>query len=124
MAKTPIAPEEGSYLYHAAPCTVAGLIIEGGLQPRSGKKDGSEPLYLCMSAKESGATTLRRQGSDIIFRVLFSTLDKSWKKTGAGSAEWRGYETLDKSRLEFRRYLGTAAQKKWKPASAWNGTGR
>ncbi len=105
-----------TYLYHATPKTNAQSILDTGLQPRS--VGGEETTYLCMSGTESGATTLGRAASDIIFRVNFSNLDaKSWSKSGAGKQEWRSKEGIDKDLLEYRRYLGKESQKTWRKRS-------
>ena len=105
-----------TYLYHATPKTYAQSILDTGLQPRS--VGGEETTYLCMSGTESGATTLGRAASDIIFRVKSSNLDvKSWSKRGAGKQEWRSKEGIDKDLLEYRRFLGNESQKTWRKRS-------
>ena len=86
-----------------------------GLKPLSGKEGAK---YLCMSEKEDGAITLQNRANDVKFRVLFSALDAAkWKKDGAGKEEWRSPEGIAKNLLEYRRNLGTAAQKAWKSAT-------
>ena len=105
------------YLYHAAPIESAKQIARHGLEMRSGT---ATDKYLCMSAKESGATTLRGQATDIIFRVPFAHLDSDvWAEAGAGKAEWRGKQNIAESLLEYRRNFGNDTQKKWKPIAKW-----
>lgn len=110
-------PDIPDFLYHAAPLEAALKIANTGLKPMS--KGGRPKAYLCMSAVEEGATTLQRKASDIVFRVAGAKLNKSeWEKSGAGKEEWRSEKEIDKGLLECRRFLGTAEQKKWKPASS------
>ncbi len=113
-----------TYLYHAAPWknpkgVMVAKAIAGndgsGLKPLSGKEGDK---YLCMSEKESGAVTLNPRANDIIFRVLFSSLNEdNWKKIGAGKGEWRGEGvSIPRNLLFYRRKLGTKAQTSWKSA--------
>lgn len=104
------------YFYHATPKKNARAIAQNGLQARS--VGGQEGAYLCMSGVESGATTLGRAASDIVFRVASSNLDpQSWTKSGAGKEEWRSTADVPGASLEYRRYLGNAEQKTWRPTS-------
>lgn len=105
-----------AYLFHAAPKDVAPLILRGGLEARSASELGSGS-YLAMSAQESGATTLNRASSDIVFRVNTSTLMRdNWRNWGAGQAEWRGISgtgasiVVPGSDLEWRRYGDPSGQ--------------
>jgi hypothetical protein len=97
-------PSLPAKLYHATPIENAINITEVGLQPRSGP---DADKYISMSGKETGATTLSRKASDVVFRVKSNDLDKTkWKKQGAGSNEWRGTESIDKSSLEYCFFTG------------------
>jgi RNA:NAD 2'-phosphotransferase (TPT1/KptA family) len=88
------------HLYHATPLKFAEAIATGGLQPRSGA-----PAYLCMSGKLSGATTLGRQSSDIVFRVeTTQAMNADWVPQGAGKAEWRSKEGIAADCLKYVRY--------------------
>ena len=108
------------YFYHATPSVNARSIALRGLQPRS--VGGAGP-YLCMSGIESGATTLGRAASDIIFRVASWNLDRaSWQRVGAGLNEWRSTAAIPPQGLEFRRYLGSVEQQRWRPASEYSQT--
>ena len=105
-------------LYHATSSEVAVLVAAGGLQCRSKGDKDDDTLYLCMSAEESGATTLQRKANDVIFRVAFDQLNSSaWKAAGRGQKEMRGTEEISFDKLEYRRYLGTASQRTWRPIS-------
>lgn len=107
-----------TYLYHATSSEVAPLVAANGLLCLSSGSKDDPTLYLCMSAQESGATTLQRKANDVIFRVRFDDLNSSaWKVKGAGQAEWRGTEPIEAGKLEYRRYLGTESQKTWRSVS-------
>ncbi len=109
-------PQLPRYLYHATAFGNAVSIARNGLQARS--VGGSEVPYLCMSGELSGATTLERRASDIIFRVSSDKLDrKIWSKSGAGKSEWRSTSGVNKGKLEYRRFLGTKEQLQWKSAA-------
>jgi hypothetical protein len=104
-----------TYLYHATSSEVAPLVTANGLLCRSKGNKDDNTLYLCMSAQESGATTLQRKANDVIFRVVYTDLNSSaWKAIGAGQKEWRGTEPVGVNKLEYRRYLGNASQKTWR----------
>ncbi len=104
-------------LYHATTKKWAPKIAKKGLVPLSkDRKDGE--TYLCMSAKESGATTTGRAASDVVFRVKFSALKaNNWSKSGAGKAEWRSTDSIPAAKLYWRRFLGTKEQLEWRKAS-------
>lgn len=96
------------YLYHAAPKKWVATIQQEGLKPFSGTDD----KYLCMSAKESGATPLGRAASDVVFRVSTKLLDPDlWEKAGRGEAEWRGKESIPPQNLDQRPFLKKVWQK-------------
>jgi ribosomal protein S18 acetylase RimI-like enzyme len=96
------------YLYHAAPKKWVATIQQEGLKPFSGTDD----KYLCMSAKESGATTLGRAASDVVFRVSTKLLNPDlWEKAGRGEAEWRGKEAIAPQNLDQRPFLKKVWQK-------------
>ena len=91
------------FLYHAAPKDIAALIMTGGLEVRSECVEGKR---LCMSGIESGATTLKRQASDVVFRVDTSKLDRAaWDKRGAGKVEWRSAAGIAPEQLQWKRFL-------------------
>lgn len=107
-----------TYLYHATPKVRAETIAKEGLQPHSVGGKASSP-YLCMAGKEGEAITLKNQASDIIFRVKGSDLQEShWAKIGANS-EWRSTDSIPANKLEYRRNLGTPAQKTWRAAATY-----
>lgn len=115
------APALPAYLYHAAPKNIAALIGANGLSPRSKGDANDDTLYLCMAAKLGDALTRDHKASDVIFRVDTSVLTAAnWRKKGAVT-EWRGTDSIPAASLSCRRYLGTAAQKAWRPATAPNG---
>jgi hypothetical protein len=109
-----------THLYHATSSEIAILVAKNGLQCRSKGNKGDDTLYLCMSAVESGATTLQRKANDVIFRATYADLNSSaWKATGAGEKEWRGTEPIGADKLMYRRYLGSASQKTWREVSVF-----
>jgi len=107
------------YFYHATSKDNAESIARSGLQPRS--VGGQTGQYLCMSAKQTGAVTLKNQASDIIFRVETSKLDDphSWIPKGAGDKEWRSLAGVPGILLEYQRKIGrTPLEKSWRAASS------
>jgi hypothetical protein len=102
------------YLYHATTKDNAPGISKTGLEPRSvgGKEAGK---YLCMAGAESKASTLGRAATDVIFRLKTTGLDESkWRQIGPNQ-EWRCDEAVSPDLLEYRRNLGSAIQKSWRP---------
>jgi hypothetical protein len=93
------------FLYFATSKENATTIAKSGL-----------PAQSSMTGVEGYATTLRAQASDIIFRVASAKLNAgNWKESGAGRKEWRG-DSIPAASLEYRRNLGTPAQRTWRGA--------